>query len=294
MSFDLYQTVTDKILAELEAGAAPWVKPWSGGSFDTNMPHNAATKRAYSGINVVLLWSAQQAAGYPTARWLTFKQARDAGGHVRKGEKGTTVVFVSAIERTEEDADGEEETRRIPFLKHFTVFNVAQCEGLPQSMIDGVAKPRNADERIQVAEEFLAATGARIVEGSGEAYYAPGADCISLPAFRAFRSADHYYATAFHELGHWTGHKSRLARDFSGRFGSQAYAAEELVAELAAAFLCAEFSFDGELRHAGYIATWIKLLKSDKRAFFTAAAKAQRAADYLRGLALAEPQAEAA
>lgn len=294
MTTDLYSTVTATILAELEAGAAPWVKPWSGGSFAANMPHNATTNRAYSGVNVILLWMAQQSGAYPVGRWLTFKQAIDAGGNVRKGEKGTTIVFVSAIERTEENAAGEEESRRIPFLKRYTVFNVAQCDNLPAKVMQGEAVPQNAGDRCDLADEFLAATGARIQEGTGEAYYVPGRDFISLPAFPAFKSADHFYGTAFHELGHWTGHKARLDRDFSGRFGDKAYAAEELVAELTAAFLCAEFGFDGELRHAGYIGTWIALLKSDSRAFFTAAAKAQKAADYLRGLALAEPAAIAA
>lgn len=295
MTTDLYATVTASILAQLEAGAAPWVKPWSGRAFGGNMPRNASTGRAYSGVNVPLLWMAQEAGAYASPRWLTFKQAIDAGGNVRKGEKGSTVVFVSAIEREQEGADGEAETRRIPFLKRYTVFNVAQCDGLPAAMVAGeVVAPRNQAERIELADEFLTATGATIVEGHGEAYYMPGADRISLPAFASFKSADHFYNTAFHELGHWTGAKARLDRDLRGRFGDQAYAAEELVAELCAAFLSAEFGFDGDLRHAGYVASWIKLLKSDNRAFFTAAAKAQQAADHLRGLALAEPIAEAA
>jgi antirestriction protein ArdC len=173
------------------------------------------------------------------------------------------------------------------------VFNVAQCEGLPTGI--AVGKPqrvRNPDTRDELADEFLAATGAVIREGHGEAYYAAGADFISMPAFVAFKGADHFYNVVFHELSHWTGHKSRLDRDLSGRFGKAAYAAEELIAELGAAFLAAEFGFDGDVRHAGYIATWITLLRSDKRALFTAASKAQGAADYLRGLALAEPEEE--
>jgi antirestriction protein ArdC len=295
MTTDLYATVTASILAQLEAGAAPWVKPWSGRAVGGTMPRNASTGRAYSGVNVPLLWMAQDAGGYASPRWLTFKQALDAGGNVRKGEKGSMVVFVSAIERTEENANGEEESRRIPFLKRYTVFNVAQCDGLPAAMVAGeLVEPKSQAERVELADEFLTATGATIREGFGEAYYRPGDDFISLPAFASFKSADHFYATAFHELGHWTGHKSRLARDLSGRFGNQAYAAEELIAELCAAFLSAEFGLDGDLRHAGYIESWIKLLKSDNRAFFTAAAKAQQAADHLRGLALAEPVAIAA
>lgn len=291
MSTDLYTQVTETILAELQAGAAPWVKPWSGRASGA-MPKNATTQRAYSGVNIPLLWVAQQNGGYASARWLTFKQAIDAGGNVRKGEKGTMIVFVSAIEKEQE---GSDELRRIPFLKRFTVFNVAQCENLPAKVAIGeTVAPRNADERRALADEFLACTGADIREGAGEAYYAPGRDFISMPAFASFTSADHFYATAFHELAHWTGHKARLDRDMVACFGDQSYAAEELVAELSAAFLCAEFGFDGDLRHAGYIAHWIKLLQSDSRAFCMAAARAQKAADHLRGLALAEPMAEAA
>lgn len=294
MKTDLYATVTAKILAELEAGAAPWVKPWSGVAYGAAHPHNATTGRAYSGINVVLLWMAQSEASYPAARWLTFKQALEVGGNVRKGEKGVKVVYVNAVEREQENAAGELETRRIPFLKQYTVFNVAQCENLPARIIGGEpVEPRNADQRAELVDQFLQVTGARFIEG-GAAYYRPGSDDITLPPFEAFTGADHYYATAFHELGHWTGHKSRLDRNLRGRFGDDAYAAEELVAELAAAFMCAEFGFDGELRHAGYIDHWIKLLKADNRAFFTAAAKAQQAVDYLRGQALAAPIEEAA
>jgi antirestriction protein ArdC len=180
-------------------------------------------------------------------------------------------------------------------LREYTVFNVAQCEGLPDKIVSG--KPqrlRNPDTRDELADQFLATTKADIREGMGEAYYIPSQDFISMPAFAAFKGADHFYNVAFHELTHWTGAKPRLDRDLKGRFGERAYAAEELIAELGAAFLAAEFGFDGDLRHAAYIASWIGLLKADKRAFFTAASKAQGAADYLRGLALAEPMAEAA
>jgi antirestriction protein ArdC len=168
-------------------------------------------------------------------------------------------------------------------MREFTGFNIDQCDSLPEKIVNPAAiAPRNKDERKALADEFMGSTRAEIREGAGEAYFAPGADFISLPAFAAFKSADNFYSTAFHELGHWSGHKSRLDRDLRNRFGTSAYAAEELVAELTSAFLCAEFSFDGDLmRHAGYIQSWIGLLKSDSRAFFTACSKAQAAADYL-------------
>ena len=180
-------------------------------------------------------------------------------------------------------------------MREYTVFNVDQCDGLPDIVTAG--KPmrvRNPDARDDLADQFVRATGADIREGHGEAYYVPSRDFISMPAFGAFKGADHFYGTVFHELTHWTAHGSRLDRDLKNRFGSRNYAGEELIAELGAAFLCAEFGFDGDLRHAGYIGHWTELLKADKRAFFTACSQASKAADYLRGLALAGPEEGAA
>jgi antirestriction protein ArdC len=291
---DLYTEVTARILAELERGAAPWVKPWSA-TPGQNVPQNAVSNRPYSGCNVVLLWLTR-GNGWPTPRFVTFRQAQEAGGSVRKGERGTKVYYWKQLRIREDGKEGAEDSEKlIPMMREYTVFNVAQCEGLPASIVDGKAgRVRNPDTRDDLADAFLVSTKADIREGAGEAYFAPGQDFISLPAFAAFKGADHFYNVAFHELTHWTGHKARLDRDLKGRFGQAAYAAEELIAELGAAFLTAEFSFDGDVRHAGYIATWITLLRSDKRAFFTAASQAQKAADYLRVLALAEPIAEAA
>jgi antirestriction protein ArdC len=297
MTRDLYSDVTARILAELESGAAPWVKPWSAMP-GCNHPHNACTGRPYSGCNVVLLWMATQAGNWATQRFLTFKQATELGGHVRKGEKGTKVYFVKQLHVKDRDAvETDEKGKIIPMMREYTVFNVAQCDGLPPKILQPSAKaPRNHGARDVLADEFMVSTQADIREGHGQAMYVPSADFIGMPAFAAFKNADNFYSTTFHELGHWTGHKSRLDRSegMRGRFGDQAYAAEELVAELCSAFLCAEFNFDGDLRHAGYIENWAKLLKSDKRAFFTACSRAQAAADHLRGLALAEPLAMAA
>jgi antirestriction protein ArdC len=284
MKRDIYAEVSARICAELEQGAAPWVKPWSA-TPGANTPCNAVTNRPYSGCNVVLLWMAQN-AGYRTPRYLTFKQALELGGNVRRGEHGHTVFFVKQLQVQDKEGD-DGDTKIVPMMKSYTVFNADQCEGLPDRVMSvGEIKPRNRDERDPTIDEFLACSGATIREGAGEAYYRPSDDFISLPRFDAFKSAAHFYGVAFHELGHWTGHRSRLDRDLRSRFGERAYAAEELVAELSAAFLCAEFSIDGDLRHAGYIASWISLLKADPRAFFTACSKAQAAADYLRGLAL--------
>jgi hypothetical protein len=216
----------------------------------------------------------------------------ELGGHVRKGE-GTRVYFVKQLE-VRDDAD-EAPARLIAMMREYTVFNVDQCDGLPDSVTTG--KPmriRNPDARDDLADEFMHSTGADIREGHGAAFYVPSRDFISIPAFEAFKGADHFYNVAFHELTHWTAHRSRLDRDLKNRFGSRNYAAEELVAELGAAFLCAEFGFDGDLRHAAYVSHWIELLKADKRAFFTACSQASKAADYLRGLALVEPTEVAA
>jgi antirestriction protein ArdC len=287
MKRDLYAEVSARIIAELEAGAAPWVKPWSA-TPGANTPCNAVSNRPYSGCNVVLLWMSQS-AGYRTPRFLTFKQALELGGNVRKGEHGTKVYFVKQLQVRDEGADDSSSTRVIPMMREYTVFNVDQCENLPDSINTG--KPmrvRNSDMRDDLADAFLHSTGADIREGHGEACYIPSQDFISMPAFAGFKGADHFYNVSFHELTHWSGHKSRLDRDLKNRFGSRNYAAEELIAELGAAFLGAEFGFDGDVRNAGYIASWIELLKADRRAFFTACSQASKAADYLRGLALAE------
>src|SRR5881396_2322400 len=290
---DLYAEVSARIVAELERGAAPWVKPWSA-TAGANTPCNAVTNRPYSGCNVVLLWLAQR-AGYRTPRFLTFTQALELGGNVRKGEHGTKVYFVKQLQVHDKGADDETATRLIPMMREYTVFNVDQCENLPDSVNTGKpTRVRNPDTRDDLADGFLRATGAEIQEGHGEAFYVPSGNFISMPAFAGFKGADHFYNVAFHEILHWTAHKSRLDRDLKNRFGSRHYAAEELVAELGAAFLCAEFGFDGDVRNAGYIANWIELLKADKRAFFTACNRASKAAEYLRGLAFAEPTAAAA
>ncbi|HUZ34135.1 MAG TPA: ArdC-like ssDNA-binding domain-containing protein [Xanthobacteraceae bacterium] len=220
MRRDLYGEVSVRIVAELERGAAPWVRPWAA-TAGANTPCNAVSNRPYSGCNVILLWLARD-HGWPTPRFLTFKQAIEAGGNVRRGEHGMRVYFVKQLQ-VKDDDNKEAEPRIVPMLREYTVFNVAQCENLPDSVKTG--KPRrvrNPDTRDALADEFLRSTGADIRESAGEAYFVPSRDFISLPAFEAFKGADHFYGTAFHELGHWTGHKSRLHRDLRHRFGERA------------------------------------------------------------------------
>ena len=288
MKQDIYQKVTDKIIAELEAGELTWLKPWSAGNMDGRITkplrHNGIP---YNGINVLMLWGAAAEAGYLSPTWMTFKQAKDMGAGVCKGERGSLVVYANSITKTEEQDDGSEEERTIPFMKGYTVFNVEQIDGLPEAFY---AKPEpviDPAERIAHADAFFAATGADIRHGGNSAHYSSGTDHVQMPIFESFRSSEAYYATLAHELTHWTKHEKRLARDFGRkRWGDEGYAREELVAELGAAFLCADLGLTPEpgSDHAAYIQSWLKVLKSDKRAIFAAAAHAQRAADYLHGL----------
>ena len=294
MTRDLYREVTGKILEQLIAGVVPWKKPWSA-TPGLNVPCNAVTNRAYNGVNVILLWIARD-KGWPTPRFLTFRQALAAGGHVRKGEHGTGIVFVKDLKYAEPNGDDADAVRSVRLLRYFTVFNVAQCDDLPARITDPpIARPRHHDGHDPLIDEFIATTGARIREG-GDAAFIPSIDAITMPPFASFIGASAFYGVLFHELAHWTGHASRLDRDpaIARRFDRAAHAAEELIAELAAAFLCAEFSIDGDPRMSGYIKHYIALLEHDAKAFFTAASKAQAAVDYLRDLALREPLPPAA
>ena len=293
---DLYQKITDKIIESLEAdGVGPWFKPWSGNNLagKVSMPLRS-TGEPYKGINVINLWLAASAGGYSSAHWMTFKQALEFGGNVRKGEKGTLVVYANSFTKTETDnKTGEDVEKQIPFLKGYTVFNADQCEGLPERFYQKPEPlPTTTAERIERAEAFFDATGATLRHGGNKAFFSPGADFIQLPPFEAFKDAESYAATKAHEFIHWTGHESRLNRDIRNRFGTADYAKEELVAELGSAFLCADLAITPEVQpnHAAYIASWLKALKDDKRLIFSAAAHAQRAADHLHSY---QPKAEA-
>jgi antirestriction protein ArdC len=289
MKQDIYERITNRIVADLEQGVRPWLKPWNAehaaGRITRPLRFNGLP---YQGINVLMLWSEAVAKGFAAPIWMTFRQAQELGGHVRKGEHGSLVVYADRIRKTEIDADtGEEAEREIPFLKCYTVFCVDQIDGLPERHY-AKAEPRlDPVQRIERAEAFFAASGADIRHGGNHAYYSVSDDRVQMPPFEAFRDAESYYATLAHEVTHWTRHPSRLDRDFGRkRWGDEGYALEELVAELGAAFLSADLDLTPEPRedHAAYIASWLKALKNDKRAIFSAASHAQRAADYLNGL----------
>ncbi len=298
MRTDIYEKVTTQIVADLEKGVRPWLKPWSAehtaGRITRPLRHNG---HPYSGINVLMLWGSAVSAGFAAPIWMTYRQAVELGAHVRKGEKGSPVVYASSITRTEADENGDETEREIPFMKGYTVFNVEQIDGLPTHYY-GKPEPRfDAPARIEHAEGFFAALGAEFRHGGDKAYYAAGSDHVQMPPFEAFADAESYYATLAHECTHWTKHAKRLDRDFGRkRWGDEGYAREELVAELGAAFLCADLELTPEVRedHSAYIASRLKVLKGDKRAIFSAAAHAQRAADFLHGLQAAQTEERAA
>jgi antirestriction protein ArdC len=298
---DLYTRITNRIMAELEAGTRPWLKPWNAehaaGRITRPLRHNGM---AYHGINVITLWLTAAARGYASPIWLTYNQAQALGAQVRKGEQGEMVVYANRMIRTETSETDKETARAIPFLKGYTVFNAEQIDQLPPHFTAPAAPPLDPVARIAGAEIFFARTKADIRHGGNEAYYAISADRVQMPPSETFRDAETYYATLAHECTHWTRHETRLNRDFGRkRWGDEGYAPEELVAELGSAFLCADLGLTPEPRtdHASYIANWLRVLKNDKRAIFTAAGHAERAATFLHGLqsktaAAAEPVTE--
>ena len=289
MSDDLYRSITDRIVAALEGSTPPWVRPWS--QVSDAVPINAQTKRTYRSINFALLSLEANASNYAANRWLTYRQASELGAQVRRGERGAPVIYwqlrkVAATGETHPDEiDPPEIPDKVyPLLRAYSLFNVAQIDGLPTQYLEA-SKPTWEPEA--KAEELLLMSDARFRQGGTRAYYQPATDEIYLPPVSAFLTACGYYATALHELTHWTSHASRCNRQLGKRFGDAAYAAEELIAEMGAAYLCAHCRIDGELRHASYLQSWLRVLRSDKRAIFTASAQAQRAADYV--LTLAQP-----
>lgn len=285
---DIHAEITNRIIAALEGGVRPWNQPWANGNpggIKGSMPLRV-NGTPYKGINVVLLWMASMAKGHTSNMWMTFNQAKGLGGTVRKGEKGEMVVYASKFLKKDRDVKtGEETLKKIPFLKNYYVFNVAQIDGLPEKYygkdeeLPPVIEKR---ERITHLEAYFANCGADVRHGGDRAFFSPGGNFIQLPPIDAFKTTEAYYATKGHEFVHWTGHTNRLNRDFQ-RKGGNAYAAEELVAEMGSAFLCASLGLTPEIRedHAPYIAHWLKVLKDDKRFIFTAASAASKAVAYL-------------
>jgi antirestriction protein ArdC len=283
---DLYADVTARIVAALEAGTPPWIRPWSGDL--ERVPVNGFSRRPYRGINCILLTLEAQLRGFGRNAWLTYRQAAELGAQVRGGERGTTVILFKRHEVPAEAGEESSEPRVVPLLRSFTVFNVEQIDRLPERLQQPAAEPSGWLPE-HAPEELLAKSGARVEHGGFAAFYMAAEDRIQLPERELFADAGSYYATALHELVHWSGHPKRLDRELGRRFGEAAYAVEELIAEIGSAFLCAACRLEGRLQHVAYIGNWIQVLKNDKRAVFTAAAKAQQAADYVEGLARPAP-----
>ena len=281
----LYDEITDKIIAELEAGWVPWVQPWrtAAAKAPLAMPKNASTDRRYSGVNILILWGAVIERGFTGQSWLTFRQALSLGGHVRKGERGTTVVYADRFVPSNEKrrvAETGEEVQAIPFLKRFTVFNTDQCEDLPDEIATTTPPPPPGLIEPTV-EALIKATGIAFRIGGERAFYAPAEDYVQVPPPQAYFEPINWHRTALHELGHATGHPSRLNRDQSGSHGTKKYAFEELVAELSSAFSCASLGIVPTVRHADYIGAWLDVLREDNRAVVRAASQASKAADFL-------------
>jgi antirestriction protein ArdC len=292
MSFnDTYQTVTSQIVADLERGVRPWAPSWSSSA--ARLPRSLPTRstgESYRGVNVLLLWMAAARCGFASSTWLTFNQARSMGGAVRKGEKASHVLFFNRVEKADTREGHEGEERSIAFAKTYAVLNADQIDGLPERF--GVA-PTDVHEL--PASAFFAAVGANVRHAGSQPMYRPQPDLIVMPRPEDFQSPDAYVATLGHEHVHWTGHQTRLDRDFHA-FGTEAYAVEELVAELGAAFLCATLGVADTQRedHAAYIGHYVKLLRDDKRLLVRAASAAQKAVDYLHATARARSEHAAA
>ena len=279
----MYQRVTSQIITAIENGVGSWRMPWHTSGRFAYSPINVTSKKPYRGINTVCLWAAAEAKGYERGEWGTYQQWKERGAQVRKGEKATCVVFWKFADDTTDgqDDEGHEQTdrSRLLFTRGYSVFNAAQ--------VDGYNPPAEPDtpmlERIEKADIFFKSIGATVRHGGNRAYYSPSTDHIQMPPFQAFKENVSYYSTLAHEHTHWTAHAARCDRQLSKRFGDHAYAAEELIAELGAAFACAHLGLSTEPRedHAQYIQSWLTVLKTDKRAIFTAASKAQQACDWL-------------
>lgn len=289
MSQTIYDTITNQIVAAIEEGAVSYRMPWHRSHYDIASPSNVEGGHAYRGINILSLWITAEAKGYNSGQWATYRQWQAIGAQVQKGEKAAPVVFWKPLkgEHGAAEADSDPEQRRAFVARGYSVFNADQVDGYTPEVLPQLPE----SERIEAAERFFAAIPAKIAYGGNSAYYSPTDDCVQLPPFGQFTSGMAYCATLAHELTHWSGAKPRLDRDLSGRFGTEGYAMEELIAELGAAFTVGRLGLPSFPRddHAPYIANWLKVLKGDSRAIFTAASQAQRAADYLAGFS--EPPA---
>jgi antirestriction protein ArdC len=270
----IYKDITNQIIKQLEAGTAPWVKPWATLPGE-GTPKNLHTGKPYRGVNVLQLWAAGMAKEYEHGLWCTYKQAQERGGQVRKGEKGTTVVFWKPMEKRDPETG---KIKKTLLARGYSVFNIAQIDGI-EAIVPN--RPEHEWNPLVEAESLVTKHDIDLRIGGDKAYFNVAQDYIRMPDRKRFEDAENYYGTLLHEITHWSGHKTRLDRPFNGFFGSPDYAREELVAELGSAFLCARLGINGELQHPEYIASWIKVLKDDSTAIVRASKLAEIAADYV-------------
>ncbi len=290
---DVYTQITDKIVEQLEAGVRPWAKPWQAGHKDGPVTRPLRSIGVpYKGVNVINLWLTAEIKGFVSPYWMTYNQANELGGHVKKGEHGSLVVYADHFDRNKGECEPNSDVKndQVWFMRGYTVFCADQCEGLPPHFYAAPAGPPLPEsERIAQAEAFFQTIGADIRHGGGMAGYFPPADYITMPDFAAFRSGEAYYSTLSHEYVHWTKKVGRCDRSYDDhkRWGDSGYAREELVAEIGAAFLAADLGIELEVRedHAAYIQAWLKVLRGDRKAIFAAASAAQKAVEYLHGAA---------
>jgi antirestriction protein ArdC len=294
MKSDVYQVVTDRIVGLLEQGVVPWQKPWRGGEM---LPRNLVSKREYRGVNVFLL----QAMSYQSPFWLTFNQAKELGGFVKKGERSCPVVFWKWLDVAAPDQPTGK--KNVPFLRYYSVFNVSQCDGIPLDKIPVLDGDKREHSPIEDAEQIVVNMPKKpqVQHGGGRACYSPSLDRVDMPQPETFRTGQDYYSVLFHELTHSTGHESRLNRkgvagsegEWSA-FGSTPYAREELVAEMGAAFLSGHAGIVERTieNSAAYVRSWLQRLKDDSKLVVQAAAQAQKAADFILGKTEARPEVE--
>lgn len=278
---DIFERVTQQIISAIEAGAGSYRMPWNTAGGIISSPINATSRKPYRGINVLILWATAQEKGFTSGTWATYKQWQELGAQVKKGERSAHVVFWKFfdVDGEGDSAESAHTSRRIPMARDYFVFNADQVDGYkaPEEK-----EPTHA-ERIEYAEKFFASLQIDLRPGGNRAYYNGASDTVHMPDFNQFKSPTGYYSVLSHETTHWSGAKHRLNRDMTGRFGTAAYAMEELAAELGAAFLCGELAIPSDPRtdHAPYVASWLSTLRNDKRAIFTAAGKAQEAVDWM-------------
>ena len=285
---ELYKTVTSSVIEQLERGTPPWTRPWKDVRVKGvgMLPSNLVTGRLYSGSNVLLLWMTATAFGYDSLQFCTYQQANEMGARVKKGSRSTHIIFTKHVRNKDEETDEE---RKSTIVKSYPVFHVSQLDGIPAKYLEP-QEPDDARPMRERAFEFAKGTGVKISNGGNKAAYIPSTDEVVMPSLKAFETEDAYWGVLNHELTHATGHKSRCDRVFGKRFADPEYAFEELVAELGSAFLCARLGIEPSFRSASYIQNWLKVLKDDTRAIFSAASYAGHAADWLWKQAYPEDQ----